>query len=577
LALRTLRRAGLLAAYPADPLVLDDWELEHIFDAEFLHASGVISKPRREQIRRLHEAIWSTGTADHPGYRAPDPPISEAERAAFEVYHRTRGQIYSCALPGELVRRCVDRVDAGLLNPVDLLGISHVIVDEFQDLNPYDLRFVDHLVACGAIVFVAGDDDQSIYAFRFADPDGIQDFTVKHADATSHSLAHCFRCTPNVLAAAYGLLAAHPAPKRLPKRVHSLYGTSVPPVPGQVHLWRFRSGIAEARAIAGSCQSLIAAGISPDTIMILLSSVAPFSALLAEQLEAFAVPFEAPREEPFSHTPLGRLLLAMTRIVTNRDDYVAHRTLLGGLTRVGTKTTHDIAECVLMNNLNYKALFYDPLPQGRFAARSVRALELARAAIAALAGWQPEDTLTQRQADFGTLLGSILGPAAIEEWNALAGSLPQRMTVSELRTYLWADSARQQSLVLQHVYERLNDASAYVAIQPPRVRMMTMHGAKGLSAHVVFIPGLEEPLLPGPRRAPFPSLVLEAARLLFVSMTRARAACFLSFATSRLLQGQPVFPTPSRFCQSLGGPFVARNGPLTGGEVAAIAVSAAAL
>src|SRR5262249_2393071 len=65
LALRILRAAGLLQQYPADPLVLDNWELENIFDAEFGLANGY-TKRRREQIRREHEAFWNTGNWNPP-------------------------------------------------------------------------------------------------------------------------------------------------------------------------------------------------------------------------------------------------------------------------------------------------------------------------------------------------------------------------------------------------------------------------------------------------------------------------------------------------------------------------------
>jgi hypothetical protein len=55
-------KAANLLHYPADPLVLDSWELENVFDAEFGHANGW-GKTRREEIRREHEAFWSTGVA----------------------------------------------------------------------------------------------------------------------------------------------------------------------------------------------------------------------------------------------------------------------------------------------------------------------------------------------------------------------------------------------------------------------------------------------------------------------------------------------------------------------------------
>jgi DNA helicase-2/ATP-dependent DNA helicase PcrA len=87
----------------------------------------------------------------------------------------------------------------------------------------------------------------------------------------------------------------------------------------------------------------------------------------------------------------------------------------------------------------------------------------------------------------------------------------------------------------------------------------------------VFVPGLEEDIFPGEFRRPYPGLVLEAARLLYVSISRARAACIVSYAGTRTRFGQFTQMAPSRFANSLGGAFVNRDvGGLTRGEVQAI-------
>ena len=95
--------------------------------------------------------------------------------------------------------------------------------------------------------------------------------------------------------------------------------------------------------------------------------------------------------------------------------------------------------------------------------------------------------------------------------------------LKELLEWLRAPSEADRHRILSNVAARPNgdeqDVPAENALDLV-VQVMTMHTAKGLSAEVVFVPGLEEQLLPGPRRAPFPGLVSEAARLLFVSMIR---------------------------------------------------------
>ena len=141
LALRLLRAAGLLQ-YPANPLVLDDFELEKVFDAEFRQGQQM-RKERSEEIRREHEAFWSTGQWAPPNYIPPTPPISAQERAAFIAFYGPRSQAYSCVLPGEMVRQCLSQIMAGNLDPVGLIHLEQLIVDEYQDLNPIDIKFVD--------------------------------------------------------------------------------------------------------------------------------------------------------------------------------------------------------------------------------------------------------------------------------------------------------------------------------------------------------------------------------------------------------------------------------------------------
>lgn len=204
-------------------MVLDDWELENIFDAEFGKTRDISTKKRQQEIRKAHEAFWSTGDWEPPNYILPDPKISEEERNQFQSFHPGRTQSYSCVLPGEIVQLCVNQMSANLLNAVELLNIRDLIVDEFQDLNPSDLQFVNLLVKQGARVFIAGDDDQSIYSFRFASPAGIQAFPEKHHGTSKHQLAACFRCPPKILSASMTLMKANAGDGRIPKSHFSLY------------------------------------------------------------------------------------------------------------------------------------------------------------------------------------------------------------------------------------------------------------------------------------------------------------------------------------------------------------------
>ncbi len=576
LALRTLRAAGMLAFYPADPLVMDEWERENIFDAEF-GDSHEVGKRRREAIRRDYEAFWSTGQWNPPNYSPPDPPVTDEEREIFRAFHNIRSQTYSCVLPGELVRQCVDSMEAGNIDPVTLLGIRHLIVDEYQDLNPVDLRFVEMVGERGAALFVAGDDDQSIYAFRFAAPSGIQQFVEGHAGAGDHVLEHCFRCTPAVLSAGQSVITLHPLPNRIPKNCTSLYGASQPPVLGTVHRWQFTSGVAEARAVAESCRRLIDAGVDPREIIVLLSYPRQQGQDLLGKLDELQIPYEYCRQEGIRSTKAGRLVLAVLRVVCSEDDYVAHRTILGLRQGVGVKTCNSVCETVIASNLSFRDCFYqDPLPDA-FTGGARTALNHARSVCADIGGWEAGDTLSQRREALAAVISEMVGGDEVAVWEEYVEPLPHEILLSELRDLISSETDEQRSAVLEAVSARLEQPAPQDGLLPPRVRVMTMHGAKGLSACVVFIPGLEEDLLPGPWRAPYPGLVLEAARLLYVSLTRARATCVLSYATTRVVNGAFRPRVPSRFANSMGGPFGARTAGLSDAEVVQITAHCAEL
>jgi superfamily I DNA/RNA helicase len=222
-------------------------------------------------------------------------------------------------------------------------------------------------------------------------------------------------------------------------------------------------------------------------------------------------------------------------------------------------------------------LFYDPLPAVIFSQRAVSALNHARQTCATVAAWQPTDTMAQRRDGIREILSTTIDDEAAVAWGGFCAPLPQNMTLSELCDYLWVDNAQQRNEVLQAVAERLGEQVDAAPEELDRVRVMTMHGAKGLSAQVVFIPGLEHGLLPNRHQVPYPAQLLEAARLLYVSITRARAACVLSFAARRTVNGQFENRTPSQFAMQTGGAFVPRDGGMTAAEATAIAAVVAAL
>lgn len=559
LALFILRRTGRLNLYPTDPTIMDDWELYNVFDAEFGHING-INGTRCDQIRRDHEAFISTGLYNPPNSPVLVNPITQQERATFIGYYQPRTQVYSCVLPGDIVRTCVQQIQAGLIDPVAELGVEHLIVDEVQDLNNCDFEFLDALVTRGVNVFISGDDDQSIYSFRHAFPQGIQNFTLTYPNSSNHILNDCFRCTSTILSAAQSIIAANPAQNRIQKNLASVYLNSAPANAGFLQTNIFNDGRNEAAYIAQSCQNLLNAGVSPKDIMILISNKRALLKTITDALDALHIGYDANKREEFKDSNHGRFVLSLLRIMDNANDYLAHRVLLGVPNGIGIGTCTNISNKTIANNINFRSLFYNQIPNGVFTGRETNAINRARTTINTIQNWNLTETLNQRTQDIDALILSNFTQNEVQEWRTFIALLPIDMLLSEFLDYLQTDSEETKDQILNSVYERINQQAGNVNPIPSKIKIMSFHSCKGLSAKIVFIPGLEETIFPNPIAQQVPGLILENARLLYVAITRAKAACFVSYARYRNLYGQRTRMNASRFCANLGFPFALQNG-----------------
>jgi len=156
--------------------------------------------------------------------------------------------------------------------------------------------------------------------------------------------------------------------------------------------------------------------------------------------------------------------------------------------------------------------------------------------IQSSAGWNLQDTIGARAGDIDHILSNIvfIGSAQLAayltDWNAFAASLPQGMTLEEVLKFLAARDEADERRILDAVNIRLGQQNGGAALAPGRIRILTMHGAKGLSGSVVFIPSAEQGIMPSFRAVQAVGLLNEQRRLFYVSLTRARAACVISHA-----------------------------------------------
>jgi DNA helicase-2/ATP-dependent DNA helicase PcrA len=585
LALKLLRMGNQLNQFPTEPVMLDDWEQQNIYDAE-LAADLHRARGRAEEVRLAHDAKWQTL---NPAF-INQAQITPAEIVIFNAFHAARTNLYSCVLPGEVIYRCVTALQQGAMDEERLPDIEHLIVDEFQDLNACDQEFVRLLTDRGAVLFIAGDDDQSIYSFRHADPNGIVQFATRYPQSSTHVLTDCFRCAPAVLHPATQLILHNP--NRLAKHLDALYGNAAPPVNGTFYVWSFATADDEAQAIASSCEELIVNGLvgREDEIVILISSRRIQLDILTRELGNRGILFDVPGGSDLADEPPLRAVLDLLRLIEEReerhDDYIAYRTLFSLHSGIGPTTVKNVADSCVQQAQNYRGLFHMQPPPQWLSGRARSAVTDIGNLSQLVGAWSLDDTLAARSIDIEAAIVQNIFTTATEgqvfqtAWNAVAGSLPQDMTLKELLMFLRASSDTDRDAIMTLVNQRLNpdvDQANVPPAGPRHVRILTMHGAKGLHGKVVFIPSVEQGILPSFRNLQAAGLVIEHRRLFYVSVTRAMAACIVSHSVLHTgpqafaLRNQPRVRLPrSQFLNEMGVASVNRAAGLTAAEAAAI-------
>lgn len=553
LALSILRQANILGTYyPSDPTVLDDWELTNLYDAELANELKC-SPSRAKQIRAAHDTNWQTLDPSSIDQAA----VTENEKIVFKAFHTTRRSLYSWVLPGELINQCVEAIKNGTIQESQLPKIDHLIVDEYQDLNACDQEFIKLLSDRGAILFVAGDDDQSIYStLRHADPGGLVNFTATYPAASTYILSDCFRCSPEVLIPASRMIKVNP--NRIDKVLKPLYGEAEPPVKGTLHAWSFQSADKEAEAIATSCQQLIKAGIAENDILILVSDRGLQLNLLVQYLGNLGLPYDPPPGEAAANDDPIRAVYAILRLIKDHTDgspdYVAHRSLLKLLHGVGPATAKDLGDLCVQKSQNFHGLFRLPtLPdwlKGRILNAAQRLIGICRA----IEFWNLDDTASTRSTEITQLLADhVFSKSAqvamhVQAWNEFASGLPSAMTLKELLGFFAAATEEERRIIWDKAEQR-SEAVQASGVPQKRIRILTMHGAKGLSGKVVFIPSVEQGIMPSKRAVQATGLLIEQRRLFYVSLTRAMAAVIVSHAAEHT--GSPAFRLEQRSPVSL--------------------------
>lgn len=513
-----IQNGDQIQALPQPIRVADDWEERYIIRPDLGSILGIGVREVDDLLRDL-AADWARLDADQTGWEQqfPNPEFLGAWEA-----HRSG---YGYTLRAELVYQLKRAFDQ---DPDFASGAqpSHLLVDEFQDLNPCDLAVIYHLADRGAELFVAGDDDQSIYGFRHALPQAIRDF-VGDRTAADLSLSVCSRCDPEILRFADWLIRQEVG--RVRKTIRPEDGKA----PGSVELHRFADQFAEARWIAQTCEVLSQTGTGLGEILILLRGdrKGVFSSVLVEALQALNLPVhvDVGGEGPLD-TNNGRRLLSLLRLAVEPSDSLALRTLmiLDSQNRLG-KTAARAVEALASNR---GVRFAEALRTnsenaslGRFSNSAREWLGNVDRDSTAYANFfdmsivPPDDRLRE----FLSRLENLPIPGDLTNSEELSEALDELLRIQA------ASNADDLTELIRSIGVTLDEEERVA--DPDAVNILSMHKAKGLGREVVFIVAVEDETLPG-RAANQPGID-EERRLLYVSATRARHRLIMTYVRRR--------------------------------------------
>ncbi|MBD9437706.1 DNA helicase II [Pseudoxanthomonas sp. PXM03] len=429
-----------------------------------------------------------------------------------------------------------------------------ILVDEFQDTNAIQYAFVRVLAGDTGHVFVVGDDDQSIYGWRGAKVENMQQFLRDYPSARTIRLEQNYRSSANILGAANAVIAHNPG--RIGKQLWTDTGDGEP-----IDLYAAYNEMDEARFVVERIRQWVRDGGSLGDAAILYRSNAQ-SRAFEEALLSEQVPYRVYGGMRFFERAEIKDALAYLRLMANRADDAAFERVVNTPTRgIGERTLDEVRRLARGARVSLWGAAMLAAQGSDLAGRARNALAAFAALVDQLAEETAEMTLAER-------VDHVLARSGLREhWaresrggldsESRTENLDELVSVASrfVRREDIADdengSEGMSELVAFLSYAALEAGEGQVEAGEDGVQLMTLHSAKGLEFPLVFLAGLEEGLFPSNRSLDESGRLEEERRLAYVGITRARQKLVLSFAEARRLHGQDMYGIPSRFLREI--------------------------
>jgi DNA helicase-2/ATP-dependent DNA helicase PcrA len=429
---------------------------------------------------------------------------------------------------------------------------SHILVDEFQDTNRLQYRWLSLLAGENNAVFAVGDDDQSIYGFRGASAGNMFEFERGLARGNVIKLEQNYRSHGFILDAANALIAHND--KRLGKDLWTAESKGEP-----LRIFEALSDVDEASFIVEEIRNLRGEGVRLSDMALLYRSNAQ-SRVLEHALFNASLSYRVYGGLRFFERQEIKHALAYLRLIASPDDDGALLRVINVPPRgVGIRSIEVLQEAAHARGTSlWQAACSNP-PAGRTGsgvAHFVRLVEDLRAACLGLSLPETVQLVIEKSGLKAHYETDKEGQERLENLSELV-TAAARFDVEGSALYAEeAHGSPQPEDAAGSPLAPLHDFLAHASLEAGEnqaaagedaLQLMTVHSAKGLEFHAVFISGLEEGLFPHENSLNQQDGVEEERRLLYVALTRARRRLYLSHAQTRMLHGQTRYSIASRF------------------------------
>ena len=421
-------------------------------------------------------------------------------------------------------------------------GFRHVLVDEYQDTNHAQYRWLQLLAGEHRNLTVVGDDAQSIYGFRGADITNLLEFEDTFPDAHVVKLEQNYRSTQTILDAANAVIANNRGQK--PKSLWTDIGQGDP-----IKIRELDDEHAEARYVTGEIQRLVDEGTSRAEVAIFYRTNSQ-SRVLEDTLVRAEIAYQVIGGTKFYERAEIKDALAYLIVLVNHQD-------IGSFTRIINSPRRGIGNTTISRLLAYSNTSGETVWELAAAPEDVPGL--GAAAIKSLRRFMGTmEVLAERAAantEISVLLNEVLSETGYLEALENERTIEAQGRIENLQELVNVaaeyDSSTEEPSLEEFLQQLALVADADVRVDDEGlVTLMTLHNAKGLEYPIVFMIGCEEGVFPHSRALDEGGLE-EERRLCYVGITRAERDLYLTCALSRTTFGTRNFGGPSRFLSEI--------------------------